>query len=224
MKKEPPTPPSIGAEQQKTDLKESFKIFKKNRNLWKYFAGFVIIYGTLLSFSSTVNMQMKPYNYSDIQISEFAIILLIMGVLGSIAWSLFLKKTVNYKLTIRAITISSVISMIMILIALSAGASTGLVFLFGGLAGFCITPIIPISYDLGCELSFPIGEAQVTGFLNWGSMILAFFVTLIITSSVSFNTTNDCMTVMIIYIILTAVGTLLYFLVRIDLKRRNAEK
>ena len=177
MRKEPPSPPSIGAEQEKTNIRESFKIFKKNKNLWKYFCGFFIMYGTLLSFSSTVNMQMKPYHYTNNQISLFAIILLVMGVFGSIAFSLYLKKTTNYKLTIRVIPVISVLSMILILIALSAKASILIVLLFGGVAGFFITPIIPISYDLGCELSFPIGEAQVTGFLNGGSMLLAFMIT-----------------------------------------------
>ncbi len=80
-----------------------------------------------------------------------------MGVAGSIIWSLYLKKTTNYKLTIRAIPTISVIVMIFICIALSAHAFIASVFILGGAVGFSITPILPISYDLGCELSFPIG-------------------------------------------------------------------
>lgn len=63
MKKAPPTPPSIGAEQEKTDLKESFQLIKKNRNLWIFFGGYFLIYGSLLSFGSVVNLLLKPYGY-----------------------------------------------------------------------------------------------------------------------------------------------------------------
>jgi MFS family permease len=100
---------------------------------------------------------MKPYNYSDFQIALFAVILILMGVIGAIIWSLYLKKTTNYKFTIRAIPSISVIVMIGICIALNAGAPTAVVFILGGAVGFSVTPIMPISYDLGCELSFPVG-------------------------------------------------------------------
>jgi len=40
--------------------------------------------------------------------------------------------------------------------------------------GFLVTPILPLTYDLGCELVFPVGEALVTGILNGGGMIFSF--------------------------------------------------
>ncbi len=73
-----------------------------------------------------------------------------MGVIGSIVWSMYLKKTTNYKFTIRALPLLSVTVMSMICIALNINASIVIIFLLGGLIGFSVTPIIPISYDLGC--------------------------------------------------------------------------
>jgi lipoprotein signal peptidase len=73
-----------------------------------------------------------------------------MGVVGSIAWSLYLKKSSNYKLTIRAIPTVTLILTICICILLSQKATTILIFIFGGAIGFSSTPILPISYDLGC--------------------------------------------------------------------------
>lgn len=93
---------------------------------------------------------MKPYHYSDIQIALFALVLLVLGVIGSIVWSLYLKKTTNYKFTIRAIPSISIVMMIGICIALNAGAPVAIVFILGGAVGFSVTPIMPISYDLGC--------------------------------------------------------------------------
>lgn len=145
-----------------------------------------------------------------------------MGVGGAIIWSLYLKKTTNYRFTIRTIPTISVFVMIGICIALNAGAHMVIVFILGGLVGFSVTPIMPISYDLGCELSFPIGEAQVTGLLNGGAQILAFILTLIISAAVKFKTQGQSMAVMIIYIVLVAIGTVFYYFVKIDLKRRRA--
>jgi hypothetical protein len=73
-----------------------------------------------------------------------------MGVIGAIVWSLFLKKTTNYKFTIRVITIMTVLAMIAINLVLNIHARMAVVFIFGGIAGFSVTPLVPISYDLGC--------------------------------------------------------------------------
>lgn len=73
-----------------------------------------------------------------------------MGVIGSIVWSMYLKKTTNYKFTIRALPMSSLAIMIAMCIALNTNASIVIIFLLGGAIGFSVTPIIPISYDLGC--------------------------------------------------------------------------
>ena len=115
------------------------------------------MYGTLLSFGSTVNLVLRPYGYKDVQIAMFALILIVSGVAGSIAWSIFLEKTIKYRFTIRAITSISLIIMIIICISLNAGAHAAIVFILGALIGLNVTPLLPVSYDLGCELCFPIG-------------------------------------------------------------------
>jgi hypothetical protein len=73
-----------------------------------------------------------------------------MGVAGAIVWSLYLQKTTNYKFTIRAITVMTVLVMIAINVVLNIHAYKAIVFIFGGIAGFSVTPLVPISYDLGC--------------------------------------------------------------------------
>ena len=55
-------------------------------------------------------------------------------------------------------------------------------------------------------------------------MILAFFITLILTSAVKFKTQTQSLASFIVYIVLIAIGTVLYYFVKIDLKRRNAEQ
>lgn len=38
--------------------------------------------------------------------------------------------------------------------------------------GATLTPLIPLSFDFGCEIVFPVGEAQVTGILMTGGQIV----------------------------------------------------
>lgn len=38
--------------------------------------------------------------------------------------------------------------------------------------GFAALPLLPLSFDLACELTFPIGEALTTGLLMTGGQIV----------------------------------------------------
>ncbi len=90
--------------------------------------------------------------------------------------------------------------------------------------GFNLIPMVPISYDLGCELTFPVGEAQVVGIITGGSMIYTVVLTLTISTVVGFGTTMRSSINMIIYIALFACGAVMYSLVKIKLKRRDHEQ
>lgn len=40
------------------------------------------------------------------------------------------------------------------------------------LLGASLTPLLPLSFDFGCEIVFPVGEAQVTGILMTGGQLI----------------------------------------------------
>ena len=40
------------------------------------------------------------------------------------------------------------------------------------LLGTGLTPLMPLSFDFGCETMFPVGEAQITGILMTGGQIV----------------------------------------------------
>lgn len=76
--------------------------------------------------------------------------MLIMGVLGSIVFSIYIKKTSNYKKAIRAIVIFSLIAMSLLFVWLNVSASIAITLILIGALGFVCTPVITICYDLGC--------------------------------------------------------------------------
>jgi len=90
--------------------------------------------------------------------------------------------------------------------------------------GFNLIPMVPISYDLGCELTFPVGEAQVVGIITGGAMIYTVILTLTITAAVGFGTARQSAICMTIYITLTILGAVIYSMVDIKLKRRDHEQ
>lgn len=54
-------------------------------------------------------MLFKPYGFEDTQIAIFGVCLLVSGILGSVAYTVYIKKTINYK---RAIVCACVLAMI----------------------------------------------------------------------------------------------------------------
>jgi hypothetical protein len=78
-----------------------------------------------------------------------------------------------------------------------------------------------LCYDLGCELAFPMGEAQVTGILNGASLFFTFITTLIISSAIGFGKKSDTIIVMFAFMGFLLGGCFLFFKVKINLKRKN---
>ena len=136
---------------------ESFRIINQSSNLKKFFAAYTILYGTLLSFGAISNQLFKPYGYQDLQIAMLGICLIVFGVIGSIAFSLYLKKTKNYQNAIQKITVCSLFLMVIYSLWLNYVGKLGGTIVLAILIGFMFTPLVPVSYDLGCELAFPIG-------------------------------------------------------------------
>jgi len=83
--------------------------------------------------------------------------MLVMGVGGSIVFSIYLKRTSNYRRALRLISVLSPITITLLLVWFAINAGYGITMIATGLVGFCCTPIIMLCYDLGCELAFPMG-------------------------------------------------------------------
>ena len=92
-----------------------------------------------------------------------------------------------------------------------------------GLLGFFITPIIPTSYQIGCEIGFPVGEAQITGLLNGGALVWAFISDFLLTLIIGFESRMHAMVFIMVLIVFISIGNYLAFKLKIVLKRKNFE-
>lgn len=79
------------------------------------------------------------------------------GVVGSILFSLYIKKTFNYKITVRIVAVGSILLMSLLTLWLNSYNGKTITTIIIILMGLIIAPMVPICYDLGSELAFPIG-------------------------------------------------------------------
>jgi len=182
-----------------------------------------MIYGTFQTFASSANFVIKPFGYTDLQISMAAVFLIIMGTIGAVLSSLYLKRTRKYKKVITICTIGATSTMLLLIIQLHILPHPFFTSSVVAMLGFFVTPIVPISYELGCEMAFPIGEAQVTGLLNACSLIWAFISDSILTAVIGFGTTLRSSIFILMLAIFVGIGSVIYFFIKFDLKRKRFE-
>lgn len=203
---------------------ESLQVIVKSGNLRSFFLAYFLIYGTFVAFASNCNFIIKPYGYSDMEIATNAIFLMLAGTLGAITFSLFIKRTFNFSLALKIITVGSTFMLSVLCLWLNSTNAKPITTLIISLLGFFLTPLVPISYDLGCELAFPMGEAMVTGLLNGGALLWAFLTSTIIASTVGFNSSRSSLKTMIVLTLFILAGSLLFLKVDIHLKRHSYEQ
>jgi hypothetical protein len=103
-------------------------------------------------------MLFKPYGFEDTQIAIFGVCLLVSGILGSVIYTIYIKKTIKYKNAIVCCCGFAVAFILTNCLLMNYATSQRLLISFMILGmGFNLIPMVPISYDLGCELAFPVG-------------------------------------------------------------------
>lgn len=115
-----------------------------------FLAAYCLSYGSFIAFASNCNFLIKPYGYTDVQIATNAILLMLVGTFGAITFSIYIKKTFNYKLALRSIAIASVAMLLLLCLwlnTINGKLGTSIII---SILGFVLTPLIPLSYDLGC--------------------------------------------------------------------------
>ncbi len=153
MRAKPLSPPSLGAKARKYTLKETFNVIKSDRNIWLFLLGYMIIYGTVISLGSLANLIFKPYGFKDIEIAIFAVCIILFGVFGSIIFTFYLKKSESrhkYKKVVTLSTVLTFLGMGGIMALLNLDVDAVVVAIAASVLGFIFTPLVPVSYDLGC--------------------------------------------------------------------------
>ncbi|EAS01074.2 MFS transporter (macronuclear) [Tetrahymena thermophila SB210] len=179
FKEKPPTPPSHAAEAEKMSFKESFVVIFQNKDFIKLFFAFGCVLGNFNSIATLINFYLEQFGFSSDQTSYFGAMFIVSGLIGSGILSVVVERTSAYK---KVMTITCLISIF------TYGLQMGMLVLENFwllmiaifLMGFFTTPLIPISMDFACEITFPISEPFSSGLvLASGQLFGSILVTLI---------------------------------------------
>ena len=75
---------------------------------------------------------------------------MVVGTVGAILFSLYIKKTYNYKLALKITSFGSFIVLLILCFWLNTANVKAITAIIISIMGFIVTPTVPICYDLGC--------------------------------------------------------------------------
>lgn len=135
----------------------------KNLNYVLVLGIFTLIYTIYAGLGFVLSPLLDPY-YTPTQVSIFGMCFVLFGCVSTIFVGIYLDKTKNYILVLRAIPISATIIFLICVAVVPAGNFT-LACVTVTLGGICSVPIIAVSYQLATEVTHPVQPALVLGLM-----------------------------------------------------------
>lgn len=97
---------------------------------------------------------------------------MVVGILSAAGIGLYVEKTLKYKLVFRMLGVLGVVQTVGFVVVLMECPQFLILLGVIVLQGVLFIPIMPLSFDYGCDTMFPIGEAQITGTLMTAGQII----------------------------------------------------
>ncbi|CDW85706.1 major facilitator superfamily protein [Stylonychia lemnae] len=225
LKDKPPTPPSLS--QQDTDeqkvkqsLKKDLILLLKNKGyMLTCFAnggviGYTYVFSTLLSQIITI------YGFTASQSSWIGTIHLLAGIVGGILISFFLTRKPRYKFFSILITVMTFGTAYFA----TVNFSYEYLMVASAINGFFSMGVFSVAYELGVEMSFPIGEATSGGLTNSVANVIGFVLVIAMTPILERGQSQDVLTTILILLGILLISSLLFAFTKFDLRRINYEQ
>ncbi|XP_011314910.1 feline leukemia virus subgroup C receptor-related protein 2 isoform X2 [Fopius arisanus] len=183
---EPKYPPSETRALQKKEhdgtertLVESIKRLMTNASYLILCNSYGLGIGVLNALSTMLN-QIVLARFEDGE--EFAgrlgLIILVMGMFGSITFGLILDKTQKFKETTVTVYLSTLCSQIFFTISILI-ESNSLTYIAASILGFFISGYLALGYEMCAEYTYPESESLATGILNIGNNLYGIILILV---------------------------------------------
>ena len=95
-----------------------------------------------------------------------------VGLFAACGLSLYVEKVGKYRGVFVLCSLVAITSSLGFMLCLYYLQSFAILLGLTLLMGSSLTPLLPLSFDFGCEIVFPVGEAQVTGILMTSGQIV----------------------------------------------------
>lgn len=170
FKESPPTLPSLGSMAQSIDFKKSIGILFKDKRFMSLALAFGTVNGTFNIYGSLMDDILDPYGFSPDQVSAFGAALMISGIISAALFGIYVEKTLKYRNTFIMCSIIGLATTVLFPLALKfwSGDAEKYYWMYMALVvfqGIVFIPLQPLTIDYASDTMFPIGEAQITGFM-----------------------------------------------------------
>ncbi len=97
--------------------------------------------------------------------------MMITGILSAAVIGIYVEKTLNYRRVFLILAFLGVVQTIAFSVLLGIDPQFVTLLIVIIVQGVLFIPIMPLSFDYGCDIMFPVGEAQITGTLMTAGQI-----------------------------------------------------
>ncbi len=162
----PPTPPSASAEQRalEGDFCTSAQTLARDPNWRLVFAQMMVSNGSFNTLATLVAQLVAPYGYTDDFAGLLGASVVFAGLVGAGIASAIVEQTQCYRHVLIFCFLGGAASLSAFVLNLRSDNEVPLVATMS-LFGFFLTPTLPVSFELSCEVTYPMGEALPSGLL-----------------------------------------------------------
>lgn len=170
IRDKPEFAPSIvaAAPRSEESFRDSFKEMWANKNFMTLSLAYALIYGVTCAVAFLISNLFNPFGFSPAEISIIGGTALLAGIVAALVFGCFLDHTTLYRKTHIAISFMSLMSFIIMEIALlSSQATLNNIMVSTLLFGISCVSYGPTSLSYGAELTFPLQPVLVSAFMNF---------------------------------------------------------
>jgi len=194
MKSRPQVPPSITAcVEKKTDITflNAFKNVVWDYNFIILLIQFSLGFGAYNGLATLINQLFSPSDYSNDENGMLGGGTIVSGIVGSAIFGLLVDKTRSYKFTLLGCYLAGAAATGVLVFILAQPGRFVILMFVSLFLGFAMTPTLPLTFELGMEISYPYGEAISTGVLLTGANSLAIVIIVVATILVNGGTREN---------------------------------
>ena len=127
---------------------------------------FGTINGSFNFLGSLLDNVLDCYGFSSDEVSYLAAAMMATGIISAALFGLYIEKTLKYYVIFKVLAFLAVLQCVGFPLVLGIEKyNFPLIMILSILQGVVFIPFMPLSFDYGCDILFPAGEAQITGCL-----------------------------------------------------------